>query len=356
MEGLACLGSGVTASPSVDGLADLLGTSPAMEGLRRAIRRLTHRIGGSGRPPAVLVTGETGTGKGLVARLLHRLGPRANGPFVDVNCAAVPETLLEAELFGFERGAFTDARRSKPGLFQVAHGGTIFLDEIGLLGEPLQAKLLTVVEERVVRRLGATRPEPVDVCLISATNAHLSAAIQERRFREDLYHRLAVVTLAVPPLRDRLSDVILLAEHFLAHACHEYGLPVRTLTEDARRRLLTYSWPGNVRQLANVMARAVLMTDSSVVTAANLDLAPPPSSAAPGVGAPTPGALLEHVVRTHVRAVLEECAGNVSRAAAALGIARNTLNAYIRRFGLEVRILRGRPPLQTTTTAPARCL
>jgi transcriptional regulator with GAF, ATPase, and Fis domain len=180
-------------------LAQLLGESPAINIVRDKLRQLLERQPAGRRLPAMLIEGETGTGKGLVARLVHRLGPRRGGPFVGINCPAIPETLLEAELFGFERGAFTDAHRAKPGLFQAAHGGTLFLDEVGLLPESVQAKLLTAIEERVVRRLGSTRPESVDVCFISATNIDLQTALRERRFREDLYHRLAVITLKPAP-------------------------------------------------------------------------------------------------------------------------------------------------------------
>jgi len=167
----------------MDDLAQLLGESPAINIVREKLRQLLERQPAGRRLPAMLIQGETGTGKGLVARLVHRMGPRRGGPFVDINCPAIPETLLEAELFGFERGAFTDAHRAKPGLFQAAHRGTLFLDEVGLLPESVQAKLLTAIEERVVRRLGSTQPEPVDVCIISATNTDLRAALRERRFR-----------------------------------------------------------------------------------------------------------------------------------------------------------------------------
>src|SRR6267143_5427780 len=209
----------------MDELASLVGDSPKLEAVRRSIRRIVARDHGGQRLPAVLLQGETGTGKGLVASILHRLGPRSRGPFVDINCAAIPDTLLEAELFGFEQGAFTDARRAKAGLFQAAHRGTIFLDEIGLLPGALQAKLLKVLEEQAVRRLGSTTSEPVDVWILSATNADLSKAVHERGFREDLYHRLAVLTLSLPPLRERGRDVLLLAERFLSRACADYGLP-----------------------------------------------------------------------------------------------------------------------------------
>ena len=233
----------------MDELGELLGESRAIEMVREKLRRLLERQRAGQRLPPVLIQGDTGTGKGLVARLLHRHGVRSRGPFVDVNCAAIPETLLEAELFGFERGAFTDARRAKPGLFQAAHGGVLFLDEIALLPESLQAKLLTAIEERAVRRLGSTRSEPADVWLISATNADLRAAVRARRFREDLYHRLAVLTLDLPPLRARGHDVLLLAERFLARACAEYGLSPKRLDAEARARLLAYEWPGNIREL-----------------------------------------------------------------------------------------------------------
>src|SRR5713101_3501926 len=226
--------------------ADLLGESPSVEAARRRLRRILARAQGGRRLPPILIGGETGTGKGLIARLIHRHGPRANGPFVEVNCAAIPDSLLEAELFGFERGAFTDARRAKPGLFQTAHRGTIFLDEVGLLPESLQAKLLTVIEDQSVRPLGGVSSEPADVWILSATNTDLQAAVRERKFREDLYHRLAVLTLRLPPLREGGQDVLLLAERFLTRACADYGLPPRTLGPDARALLLARPSPGNV--------------------------------------------------------------------------------------------------------------
>src|SRR5712692_7793724 len=206
----------------MEGLDDLLGESAAIQAIRDSVRRLIARPQAGRRLPAILIQGETGTGKGLMARLIHRHGPRATGPFVDVNCAALPETLLEAELFGFERGAFPDARRSKPGLFQTAHRGAIFFDEVGLLPEALQAKLLKVLEEQAVRRLGSTASEPADVWIISATNTDLQDAVRQRAFREDLYHRLAVLTLRLPPLRERGNDVLILAERFLTRVCADY--------------------------------------------------------------------------------------------------------------------------------------
>lgn len=320
-------------------LDELLGASPAVESLKANIRRLLSGVGGRNRLPAVFLTGETGTGKGLVANLLHHHGPRAGRPFVQVNCAAIPENLLESELFGFERGAFTGAQHAKPGLFQAAHTGTIFLDEVGLLAEPLQAKLLKVIEERAVRRLGGTRSEPVDVWVISATNSDLQAAIRERHFREDLYHRLSVVPLSLPPLRARGKDILLLAEHFLTRVCADYGLPRVTLSEDARECLMAHPWHGNVRELANVIERAALMCESSRITAALLDLksepVPLPASAAlPGPPASEGARSLDAVVRDHLQSVLDQYGGNISRTAAVLGVARNTLRSQIRKLGV----------------------
>ena len=233
----------------MDALADLIGDSPAMVALRRQVQQLVRSAAVAVRPPSLLILGETGSGKGLLARSLHRAGPRAAQPFIDVNCAAIPERLLEAELFGYEKGAFTDARQAKPGLFQLAHRGMLFLDEIGLLAAPLQAKLLTALEQRAVRRLGGTRAEPADVWIVAATNEDLRAAVAAQSFRQDLYHRLAVVTLTLPPLRERGLDVLILAEHLLARACADYGLAERTFSPDARDALAGYSWPGNVREL-----------------------------------------------------------------------------------------------------------
>src|SRR5262245_28852806 len=332
-------------------LTDLIGHSVAIVALRDQISKVLGRqTETSRRSPPILLLGETGTGKGLVASTIHREGVRSRGPFIDVNCAAIPETLLEAELFGWERGAFTDARQPKAGLFQAAHGGTIFLDEIGLLPAPLQSKLLKVIEEQQVRRLGSIRSEAIDVWVIAATSEDLDEAIRERRFREDLYHRLAVVTLHLPPLRERGDDILLLAEHFLARACRDYGLAPKTLTPDARAALLADPWSGNVRQLANVMERAALFTDAPTVTAEALALTSATLAAAP---TPERGAALEDamrdVERAHLVEALAEAGGNITRAATKLGLPRNTLRYRLARLGLEpdanpVRRRGGRPP------------
>src|SRR5437867_9350350 len=338
-------------------LAELIGDSPGLVAVRAQVEQLLRRYSDTRPLPAVLVLGETGTGKGLLARAIHDAGPRKAGPFVAVNCAAIPETLLEAELFGFERGAFTDAHHAKAGLFQTAHRGTLFLAEIGLLPENLQAKLLTVLEDRTVRRLGSTRTEAVDVWVITATSEDLKAGARRPRFREELYHRLAVVTLRLPPLRERGKDILTLAEHFLAHTCTEYGLAPKTLTDDARAALVAYRWPGNVREVANVMERVALLTDAPVLTADRLELAAPPGRpASPQRRDATPAAALEgmsleetveRLERVRILEALHKTRWNISRAASLLGVTRHILRYRLRKYGL-------RSPAETTEpTLPA---
>jgi transcriptional regulator with AAA-type ATPase domain/tetratricopeptide (TPR) repeat protein len=332
-------------------LGQLLGESPPIVAIREQVGRLLRSASAPGRRlPPILILGETGTGKGLLASTIHRASGRAGAPFVDVNCAAIPETLIEAELFGFERGAFTDARQAKPGLFQTAHGGAIFLDEVGLLPLSLQAKLLKVLEERSVRRLGSTRSEPLDVSVVAATSEDLPGAVKAGRFRPDLYHRLAVVTLELPPLRARGRDVVLLAEHVLAHVCQDYGLPATALTEDARDALLAYDWPGNVRELGNVLERAALLAEEPRLTAARLGLparstavAAPETRSVSGAGGDDEGE------RRHLTEALGATDWNLTRAASRLGIPRNTLRYRMERLGLTpegppARRRGGRPP------------
>jgi len=322
-----------------DPLAELIGDSPGIEALREKVGRLLHHQPEARRFPPILIYGETGTGKGLLARGLHRAGPRADGPFVDINCAAIPETLLEAELFGFERGAFTDAKQAKVGLFQVAHRGTIFLDEVGLLPDGLQAKLLKVIEERSVRRIGGTRNESVDVWILAATNEDLATAIRERRFREDLYHRLAVLTLWMPPLRERGRDILLLAEHFLKRACAEYHLPQRTLAPDGRAALQAYRWPGNIRELSNVIERVALLSEAPLVTAKMLQLPDVPLSQPREAARPDEAISLATAVgtveRDHLLEALTQTNWNITRAAAGLGISRDTLRYRIQKHSLH---------------------
>ena len=319
-------------------LDDLLGESPKIAAVREHVRQLVRSWSSARRAPPVLIQGETGTGKGLVARALHAASPRTDGPFVDFNCVSVPDTLLEAELFGFERGAFTDARQSKPGLFQVAHRGTLFLDEIGLMPLALQGKLLSALESRTVRRLGATRPETVDVWVLAATNENLSEAIAGGSFREDLYHRLAVLTLTLPPLRERDDDAVFLARHFLTRACADYGLPPKTLAADAVEAIRMYAWPGNVRQVGNVIERTALLTEAFALTAAHLALPTDDRSRTTArATAPRQEAVrsARDAEREHLLQALTETGWNISQTAARLAIARNTVHARIRRYGLQ---------------------
>jgi DNA-binding NtrC family response regulator/TolB-like protein/tetratricopeptide (TPR) repeat protein len=313
---------------------ELVGVSAKITALRDEMRGLLGQESRLRRLPPVLITGETGAGKGLVARILHRASSRAKAEFVEVNGAAIPEQLLESELFGYERGAFTDARQAKPGLLQVAHRGTLFLDEVGILPLMLQAKLLKALEEQSVRRLGSTRSEAIDIWIISATNADLGAAVRAARFREDLYHRLAVIRLSLPSLRERPEDIEILAEHALARACAAYGLPPRRLSSEALVTLHAHRWPGNVRELNGVIERAVLSSQDAVIGAEALRL----DVAAPASADETRGALREEIAdleRRRLAEALTRTGWNISRTATELGIARNTLRARIARYGLR---------------------
>jgi DNA-binding NtrC family response regulator/tetratricopeptide (TPR) repeat protein len=322
-------------------LAALLGDHPRIVAVREQVAQLLARQARARRSPPLLITGETGTGKGLLARAIHQAGPRRAGRFVDVNCAAIPDSLLESELFGYERGAFTDARQAKPGLLQSAHGGTLFLDEIGLLPAEVQGKLLSALEDRVVRRLGSTRAEAVDIAVLAATSVDLRRAVNERRFRQDLYHRLAVITLELPPLRSRGADVVTLAEHFVARSCANYGLSPRVLAPEVRTILAGYSWPGNVRELANAMERVVLLSDHDEITPdllAFLDdgtTAVAPAVSTTQVEGIAVSGTLDGVVRARIESALRETGGNIRRTAAALGISRNTLRARMAKYGLK---------------------
>lgn len=318
-------------------LTELIGDSPGIAQLREQASRLLGRSAAGGRLPPTLIVGETGTGKGLLARALHAASARRKAAFVDVNCASIPENLLEAELFGVERGAFTGADRARPGLFQAAHRGTLFLDEIALLSTALQSKLLKALEDGAVRRVGSTRLDPVDAWLLAATNERLDEAMRAGRFRSDLYHRLSVITFRLPPLRERGEDVLRLADHFLAKACAEYGLAPRTLTDDARAALRAHPWPGNVRELANVIERVVLLSEDVVVTRDMLELAPvadreqraPDRAGTRGVR-PSDDGEREQLVEA-----LEATGWNLSRAAARLALPRNTLRYRMERHGLR---------------------
>ena len=337
-------------------MGELVGDSPAIVALRDEVRRLLGSLGG-GRLPPVLIEGETGTGKGLLARVLHRSGPRAAGPFVAINCAAIPETLLESEVFGYERGAFTDARQAKAGLLEAAQHGTFFLDEVGLLPEGVQGKLLKAIEDREIRRLGATRSIALDVWIIAATSEDLGAARQGGRFQEALYHRLSVLTFRLPPLRARGDDIVLLAERFLARACAEYGLGAKRLGADARQLLLDYPWPGNVRELENVMERVALLGEEAIVGAERLGLALPTGRRTRGADASSgagPGTADSGEVEPLLQA-LEQTGWNVSLAARRLGLSRNAIRYRIEKHGLRPGQSRPlpAPPPASPAAAPA---
>ena len=295
----------------------MVGDSPNLHAvLERAARIIPHASA------TVLITGETGTGKEVLARAIHFNGPRAAAPFVEINCTAVPATLLEAELFGYEPGAFTDARTRKPGLFEAADGGTLFLDEIGDLTLELQAKLLKVLEEKQVRRLGSLRTLRVDLRILAATHVDLATAVRDGRFRQDLYYRLNVVPLHLPALRDRHDDVIRLAEHFLGEFAAEYGIANPGLSPSVRLAILGHAWPGNVRELRNAIERALLLGSGPLDPA---DLFP--AGLTPHAGtSPIPfPATLDQIATTAARAMVERFEGNKSAAAEALGISRSRL-------------------------------
>ncbi|HVU49245.1 MAG TPA: sigma-54 dependent transcriptional regulator [Polyangia bacterium] len=290
--------------------------------------------------PTVLVVGESGTGKQAIARMLHDLSPRSAGPFVDLNCSAIPENLVESELFGHERGAFSDARERKLGLVEIADGGTLFLDEIGDMGLAAQAKVLTFLEQRTFRRIGATTSRKVDARVVAATNRNLEAMVAARTLREDLYYRLNAITVRLPPLRERPRDISALAIHFLAESARELGRRYARIAPEALHILESYQWPGNVRELRSVITRAVLLGDGEELLAEQLPvelvsavLAAPPRAAAGGGASPgNPIPTLEEMELAHIRRVLEICGGNRTVAAQHLGITRQTL---ARKIGLK---------------------
>jgi two-component system response regulator HydG len=315
-----------------DELDDLIGASSPM----KTLRALMEQIADS--DASVLITGESGTGKEVVAHALHRRGKRAKGPFVAINCAAVPETLLESELFGHARGAFTDARTHRDGLFVQADGGTLFLDEIGDMPAGMQAKLLRALQERRVRPVGSDKEVPFDVRIVAATNRDLETAIAEQRFREDLYFRLNVITLALPPLRARGGDILLLAQHFLDRFAAASGKQIGALSAATAERLLVYSWPGNVRELQNCIERAVAVTRFSELAVDDLperirDFRP--SHVIVAGADPSELVSMDEVERRYVARVMEAVGGNKTLAAKVLGFDRKTLYNRLERYRIE---------------------
>jgi two-component system, NtrC family, response regulator AtoC len=332
--------------------AGILGNSPVM----RAVMDQVRQVAALDETPPILITGETGTGKGLVARTLHSSGRRAGKPFIEVNCTALPASLMEAELFGYERGAFTDAKESKIGLFEAAESGFLFLDEVGDLELSLQGKLLRAIEERTVRRVGGIRDRRVDVRILAATNRDLEREVQRSQFRGDLYFRLAVILLHLPPLRERGEDALLLAEHFLQRFSTKYGKDVRRLDARAREVLLSYPWPGNVRELSHVIERAVLWSRESTLNVDNLSLTAPMGTGSDSANRtrepleqtpqaadgpvviselPPQGVDLGQWERSMIERAMQEAGGNQTKAAQRLGITRDTLRYRLKKFGLH---------------------
>lgn len=325
---------------------EIVGDSKRVQEVRTLIHQIASIETTSGREaPAILITGETGTGKELVARSIHASSARVKGPFVEVNCAAIPANLLEAELFGYERGAFTDAKTSKMGLFEAADGGTLFLDEIGSMDLNLQAKLLKAIEEKSVRRLGSVQSRRFDVMLISATNQPLERSIHEKTFREDLYYRLKVLEVFLSPLRAREGDAVLLAKHFVKLHARRYNRGDKELSDAALQAVAAYQWPGNVRELSNVMERAVLLKAGRTIEPA--DLALERTAVAEPAGADkcddnammvvdfSKGIVLEELEKNIIERVLVQTGWNRTRAAQLLGLSRETLRYRIEKHNLK---------------------
>ncbi|HKA24414.1 MAG TPA: sigma-54 dependent transcriptional regulator [Candidatus Eisenbacteria bacterium] len=306
------------------------------------LKKVLETVARVARSPSatVLVRGETGAGKELIARRIHAMSSRAQEPFVELNCSAIPENLLESELFGHERGAFTDARRQKKGIFELASGGTVFLDEIGEMSPSLQAKLLKVIDEKCFRRLGGLTEMRVDTRVIAATHRDLAQLVQDGKFREDLYHRLNVVPVFLPPLRERAEDIPLLVSHFAKRFAGELGKPEPRLLPETEQRLRAYPWPGNVRELRNVVERILLLEEDDTIRVEHL----PPEILAPGSGASAAPEMalrgdrvlpLSEIERQAILLALERTGGNKTRAASQLGISRQTLRTKLKEYALE---------------------
>jgi two-component system, NtrC family, response regulator AtoC len=318
----------------------MIGESEPMQKVKTLARKMA-----SSPASTVLITGESGTGKDLLAKIIHYSSGRAARPFVNITSSALPETLLESELFGHERGAFTDARQQKRGLIEQADEGTVFLDEIGEIPPALQAKLLRVLEEKRFRRLGGTADLQVDVRIIAATNRNLEDAVRDGKFRDDLYYRLNVLRIEMPPLRVRERDIVLLAQHFVELFAKEFKRPVRGISRAAEDALLAYSWPGNVRELRNLVERGVLLAEGETLEPSDFESMRPIAHATQavvsdgpaGVSLPVDGVNLEEVEKRLVVMALERTNGNQTRAAALLGLHRDQIRYRIEKFGLTAK-------------------
>jgi two-component system response regulator AtoC len=310
----------------------IIGTSEPMQRVKTLVRKISESPSST-----VLLTGESGTGKDLVAKVIHYSSSRAAHPFLNITCSALPETLLESELFGHEKGAFTDARQQKRGLFEQGDRGTVFLDEVAETLPTFQAKLLRFLEEKSFRRLGGTSDISVDVRVIAATNQDLDKTIRDGKFREDLFYRLNVLRIEVPPLRARGRDIVLLAEHYMREFSREFRRPARHLAPAAEAALLAYRWPGNVRELRNLIERAVLLAESDTLHVADFESIQTlrDASSAGDVTLPEGGLDIEDVERRLVVMALERTRGNQTRAAALLGLHRDQIRYRIEKFGLK---------------------
>ena len=316
---------------------DAEGVQERLVGRSESFRRMLDLATTAAQSEAtILIRGESGTGKELVAELMHRASPRSEGPFIKVNCAAIPAALLEAELFGHERGAFTDAHRARQGRFELASGGTIFLDEIGDMSPSLQVKLLRVLQERELERLGGQgKVIPLDFRLVAATNRDLEQLVSERRFREDLYYRINVITIRVPPLRERREDVEHLANAFCARFSHKNGKHFRGISGDSLELLLSHDWPGNVRELENVIERAVVLGQGDRIEPehlSSLEAAPAVADADLLDRLVTTAVPLSELEQQMIRQALDRCGGNVSRAARTLGLTRRTMQYRMSKY------------------------
>ena len=324
------------------GAPQIVGEDPQLKQVSLALHRA------AATDTTVLLEGESGTGKELFARALHALSPRADGPFVAINCAAIPETLLETELFGHEKGAFTGASARKPGKFELAHRGTLFLDEIGELPLSLQPKILRALEEKQFERVGGTLPLKVDVRVVAATNRHLKAAVAARQYREDLFFRLSVFPIVIPPLRERARDIITLARYFIDRFCRELNKPPLGLSPSAEQELLAYPWPGNVRELQNCIERAAILTEGDTIHPRHLnlsfrapaveeDVSPWTQIDLSGTMAQASRRVIGEVERRKIEQALREAAGNRNRAAEMLQISYKMLVSKLKDYGLDAQ-------------------
>ena len=307
----------------------------------RAIRQTLQTLRGVGGT-TVLIRGETGTGKNLVATTIHFNSPQSAGRFMEINCAALPDNLLEAELFGYEKGAFTDARASKQGLLEIADGGTLFLDEIDSMSPALQSKLLSFLESRTFRRLSGVDEIKVSTRILCATNADLEARVADKTFRKDLFYRINVVVIELPPLRSMGRDVVLMAREVVAEMARGFGRDVRGLTPEAETKLLLHGWPGNVRELRNVIERALIFSRGPLVDAASLVLTPSSDVGGDGIGLVADGTflfpenrLLDDLERAYIQHTLRRTQGSFTEVAALLGISKKTLWEKRKRYGLD---------------------